>query len=102
MNVIDHGPQVWFLIRDGDALLLDARCSHGAADYSWLIELNAAERAAHASRGHAYVDELAQAIHESAPGVLGNRSPYRDRKVGPERAAAAHESIMNWVRAGRT
>ena len=99
MEVIDHGPYAWFLLRDGDALLLDAHCSHSAVDYSWLVELNAAERAAYAECGRAWLDEFAQAIHYSAPGVIGNRSPYRDRRVEAARGRQVSETIAAWVKA---
>jgi hypothetical protein len=101
MEVIDHGPHAWFLVRDGDALLLDARCSHGPAEYSVVIELDEAERQAYTARAKVYVDQLAQAIHESAPGVQGSTSPYRSRILGPARANQVQQTILVWVEAHR-
>ena len=99
MDVIAEGPTAWYLLRDGDALLLEARCSHSAVDYGWLVELNAGERAGWAERGGAWIDELAQAIHYSAPGVIGNNSPYRDRKVDAARGQQVGEAIAAWIKA---
>lgn len=101
MDVIDHGPQAWFLVRDGDALLLQARCSHGAAEYCVVIELDEAERQAYAAKSHAYLDHLAEAIHHSAPGVIGSTSPYGRRVAGPQRAREVDQAILAWVRARR-
>ena len=101
MEVIDHGPQAWFLVKDGDALLLDARCSLGPTEYSVVIELDEAERQAHAARSTGYLDQLAQAIHESAPGVQGSTSPYRSRVLGPARANQVQQAILAWLQAHR-
>ena len=99
MEVVDHGPHAWFLVRDGDALLLDARCSHGAAEYNVVIELDDAERQAYEAKSRAYLDQLAHAIHYSAPGVQGNTSPYRCRVIGPHRANQVQKVILAWVKA---
>ena len=101
MDVIHHGPHAWFLVKDGDALLLDARCSHGPAEYSVVIELDEAERQAYAARSRAYLNQLAQAIHESAPGVRGSTSPYRSRVLGPARANQVQQAILAWLQAHR-
>lgn len=101
MEVVDHGPHAWFLVKDNDALLLDARCGHGPAEYSVVIELDEAERQAHAAGSKACLDRLAQAIHESAPGVVGSTSPYRRRVVAPHRADQVQQAILAWVEAHR-
>ncbi|WP_369942346.1 hypothetical protein [Xanthomonas medicagonis] len=41
MQVVDHEPHAWFLLRDGDTLLLDVNCSHGAVGYAWTMALTA-------------------------------------------------------------
>ena len=68
MQVVDHEPYLWFLFKKGNALFLDAYCSHGPASYSVLIELSAEEQAEYSQKGHAYLDRLAQAIQNSGPG----------------------------------
>lgn len=105
MEVIDHAPYSWFLLRDGDALLLDARCSQGAFDGSVLIALDAAELAERDADGHDAVDRLATAVHMSAPFARGTDSPYRDRDLfrdgerGRELRREVHHAVLRF-RAG--
>lgn len=93
MNVIDHEPASWFLVQHRDLLLLDVHCSHSFVSYSVLIELDAEETDLYRQKGHAYLDELAYAIHYSAPGVTGSQSPYRDRNVDREFGAQVSQAI---------
>lgn len=98
MQVVDHGPHTWYLLQDADALLLEARCSDSAADYSWLIELTADERVALAAGGHGYVDKLAEAIHMSTPGRHDSRSPYKHRDVSATRGDQVTAAIKAWLK----
>ncbi|QSR25314.1 hypothetical protein CFH99_06720 [Nocardioides aromaticivorans] len=80
MQYVDHRPGGWFLVRQGDALYLDARYSYSAMiDDSALIELGAVEREDYRKRGHQYLDELAERIHMSAP--YQPESPYHARDL---------------------
>lgn len=94
MNVIDHEPASWFLVQHSDQLLLDVHCSHSFVSYTVLIALNAQETALYAQKGHAYLNELAHAVHYSAPGVVGSQSPYRDRNVDREFGAQVTAAIQ--------
>lgn len=99
MRVLDHQPQAWFLLEEDATLYLDVSCEHSSVGYGVLIALNDPERAAYAAHGRAYLDQLADSISYSAPGVIGNASPYKGRNltIGPgdesRRAAAA---ITSW------
>lgn len=80
MQYVDHEPGSWFLVRQGDAHYLDARYSSSAfIDDSALVELDRTERAAYRKGGHAYLDELAERIHMSAP--YQQESPYYARDL---------------------
>lgn len=68
MHVVDHEPHAWFLLGEGDALLLDVNCSHGPAGYDVLIRLTADEASGYAREGRAHVDRLAQAVQNAGPG----------------------------------
>lgn len=94
MNVIDQEPASWFLLQHGDAMLLDVNCSHSFVSYTVLIALNAQESTLYQQKGHAYLDELAYAVHYSAPGVAGSQSPYRDRNVDREFGAQVTAAIQ--------
>jgi len=81
LKVIDHEPHAWFLLEDEGALYLDAHCSLGVLDYSVLIALDADETSAYRARGRAFVDQLAERIHDSAPAAAISASPYRSRDL---------------------
>ncbi|EJE53905.1 hypothetical protein PMI14_01206 [Acidovorax sp. CF316] len=94
MNVIDHEPASWFLVQHGDQLLLDVNCHHSFVSYSVLVALSEEETSLYRQRGHAYLNELAHAIHYSAPGVAGSRSPYKERNVDREFGAQVMAAIQ--------
>lgn len=100
MHVVDHAPSAWFLLAEGDALLLDVHCSHSAFDYSVLVELTEAERAAFDRGGRAYLDDLAQKIHHSAPAARGSTSPYRDRDLSRRRGSEVSTAVREWRSSG--
>lgn len=68
MRYVDHEPGSWFLVEDDGVLYLDARYSYSALiDDSALIRLDDTELRRYREGGHAYLSELAQGIHHSAP-----------------------------------
>ncbi|WP_051485880.1 hypothetical protein [Nocardioides sp. J54] len=80
LTVVDHEPAAWFLLAEGERLYLDARYSYSAViDDSALVELDATEREAWRTGGHAYLQRLAEAIHMSAP--YEDTSPYYARDL---------------------
>jgi len=81
MQVIDHEPSSWFLVRDGERLFLDVNCSHGAVSYDFAMELDQREREGYGTEGRQFITALAEKVQNSAPGVRGSSSPYRDRNV---------------------
>lgn len=93
VEVLEYGPQAWYLLREGRHLYLDVNCSHSFVGYNFTMQLNSDEAAKYRRRGRVYVDELAQAIQYSAPGVSGNCSRYKDRLVAPQAAARVNEAI---------
>ena len=99
MHVLDQEPWRWTLVQDGDELLFDALCSHGAVDYTFLIVLNASETSCFRAEGRAYLTWLAHDVHMSAPGVRGNASPYLPRRFSLQRDEAFTEAVKVW-RAG--
>lgn len=96
MKVIDHEPQFWFLLGDGEALFLDVACGHGAVGYSVLIQLNREEEGRYAEEGSSYLSTLANAINYSAPGVIGSRSIYKDRNVSSKYDFSVMAAVREW------
>ena len=97
MIVVDHAPSWWFLVQDGDVLLLDVHCSHGAVDYPWTMALTADEAARYRAEGRGFLDTLAKDVQWTAPGVLGSGSPYRGRDIGGERRKPVTAEIARWL-----
>ncbi|MGA4081093.1 hypothetical protein ACI2VA_04250 [Ralstonia nicotianae] len=96
MEVLDYGPQAWYLLRDEQELYLDVNCNHSFVGYSFTMQLNREEAAKYQRHGRAYLDQLAQAVQYSAPGVSASQSIYKDRLVEPEVSARANDAIRLW------
>lgn len=92
MDVIDHVPHAWYLLRDGERWLLDVNCSGGLADFSLLVALQPDEIARAQAGGHDACDAIADAI-----GAAPDR--FRSRDADRDTHAAAHAAIMAWRRA---
>lgn len=71
----------WFLFTTNDNLLLNVNCNHGFFGYSWMIELNEAEKQKYKVEGDTYLDLLAEAIQNSNPIHKNTTSPFVDRNV---------------------
>jgi hypothetical protein len=98
MTVVDHEPSQWFLVKDGERLLFDVNCSHGALSYEFLMELNASEREGYTVRGHQFLSDLAEKIQDSAPGALGSVSPYRERALLESDRGQVNEATVAWIK----
>jgi hypothetical protein len=98
MTVVDHSPSSWYLVRDAARLLLDVNCSHSAVSTPFLMELNDEELRAYASKGRAFIIEVAEQVQLSAPGVAGTDSPYRDRNLTSAARAEADAVILAWLK----
>ncbi|WP_017911433.1 hypothetical protein [Xanthomonas sp. SHU 166] len=96
MQVVDHAPHAWFLLRDDDTLLLDVNCSHGSVGYAWTMALNEEEAAQYHALGRDVIVQLAEQVQWTAPGVLGSRSPYLGRKVDAETRQRVTLAIKAW------
>jgi hypothetical protein len=101
MDVVDHSPHFWFLLREGDELFLDMNCSHGAYGFSVLLMLSEHERGEFEKSGRAALDELATAVQDSAPMARDSTSPYRDRDLTRLRANEVSEAVRRWRSANR-
>ena len=100
MEVVDHEPGLWFLLREGRALFLDANCNHSFIGYTFLIELAPNEVRAYRERGRDYLTRLAEGIHDSAPILVASDSPYKGRDLSRPLGARVSAAIGAW-RAGR-
>jgi len=96
MRVIDHAPHLWFLFEDEDALYFEANCSHGAVGYDFMLRLSPEEVAEYEAKGTVFLDALAQGIQDSAPGVVGSKSAYKDRRASMALRERAQEAFRHW------
>ena len=64
-----------------------------AFGYSWLIELSAEERQAYERGGRAFLDWLAQDIHDGVPVLKVSTSPYKTRNRSVEYADKANRTV---------
>ncbi|MFT3805443.1 hypothetical protein [Arenimonas sp.] len=91
MKVIAHAPSSWFLVRDGDSLLLDVACGTVGA-FSLLIRLGDSEIDGLNGQGLPSVDVLATTIRNN-PRAFSQR-----HERGLEAAVTA--AIIQWKNDG--
>jgi hypothetical protein len=96
MDVLDHEPHWWYLLQDGDALLLDVHCSNGPVDYDWTMVLNDGEVAQYRAAGLAFINSLAEKVQWTAPGARGSSSPYLGRNLDASARQQVSAAVMNW------
>ncbi len=96
MQVVDHEPRAWFLLRDGAGTYLDVNCSHGPVGYSVLLELDDDERRALDEGGRGYLDGLAAVVAHRV------RSTYRDRDLTHSRGHEVTAAVAAWRSGGAT
>ena len=96
MKVVDHEPQIWFLLEDGGAHFLDGNYNHSFLGYDWMIQLSDHEMQQYRQRGREFIAWLTEDIQNSAPVLRISESCYKTRRVPNyvyERASAA---IKQW------
>jgi len=96
MDVLDHSPQRWFLLADGDQLYLDANVHEGAVGLSVLIALEQEEVQQLEEKGLDFLDALSDDIQRSAPFARGSASHYRSRDVSALREVEVAEAVDRW------
>ena len=97
MIVLDGEHYSWFLLEGHGQLFLDTMCSYSSVDYMFLIEMTEEEVSLFGKNGRAYLDDLAQRIRSSAPGVRENKSPFKARSLVMTSARKrADEAIDAW------
>lgn len=65
MQVIDHEPHAWFLLRDDAGYVLDVNCSQSFVGFSATLRLAPDEAARIEAQGRQAIDALARAIQQS-------------------------------------
>lgn len=83
-----------FLLQDGPDFYLDVLCNHSAANYGFLLHMDDAEVAAYREQGIPYLQRLADAIQYSAPGVMGSRSAFLQRRASADVQGRVHAAIQ--------
>jgi hypothetical protein len=91
VQVVDHEPHAWFLFKEGNALLLDVNCNHGAVGYDVMIHLSAVEESEYSQKGHTYLNWLAQAVQDSGPGC-----GYQSRDVSAIYSKESMAAVNAW------
>ena len=89
MRVLDHAPQAWWLLGDGERRFLDVRCSGVLADYSLLLELTDGEQRRIAQAGHAGCAALAARVQ-------ADPQAHVSRDVTADNGAAVLAAVLAW------
>ena len=96
MKVIDSENWAWFLFEHEGSLYLDANCNMSAFGYTYMIQLNDAERKLYESNGREYLNKLAHDIHYSVPIAKDTTSIYKGRDVSNLLSDMATEAVNLW------
>jgi hypothetical protein len=102
MKVVDHEPQLWFLLQEADALFLDGNYNHSFIGYDWMIELNPEELEQYRRRGREFINSLVQDIQNSVPLLQISQSPYKNRRVPALLYERASKAIEAWKQGRKT
>ena len=89
MEVTDHQPGGWYLLRDGAHHYLDVNVHLPLVDTSILIQLNEEEET-ESILGRVYIDYLAARVNYWS-------SQYQARNITGPVAKEAHQAIMRWL-----
>ena len=92
MKVVANNSTAWFLLEDGGAYFLSARCSQSAVDFDVLVRLNPDEYREYHALGTLYLEYLAARINYWS-------KEYWPRNEVPQRSAA-DDAISVWSRGG--
>lgn len=95
MKVLDHEHYSWFLLQEGEDLILDIYCSHSFIGYTFTMKLTADEIAQFKQEGRNYLSWLAHEVHYSAP-LVNKKSPYRSRDISRECREIMLPVIVQW------
>jgi hypothetical protein len=93
MIVIDHEPNSWFLLREGDDLCLDVNCNSSFASFDVLILLSPKEETSFSRQGR-------EAILTLVASIQLNPSKFEDRDISSLRGLDVTDTIVAWQRAG--
>lgn len=88
MEILDTEPHGWFLLRDGDELLLDVNCSTSAVGFGMIVRLTPTEMQAHAMEGRLFVSKLAERLQNHA------LTEFKNRDITPEVGQRVLEAIL--------
>lgn len=89
LDVLDHAPHDWYLLRSAEDYFLDLNCSASWLGYSLLFRLDAGERADVLAGGHAACNALAERLR-------GTASPGHPRDLSREYGDAVLDAIARW------
>ncbi|QGX40925.1 hypothetical protein [Permianibacter aggregans] len=96
MTVVDHEPQFWFLLEADGKLLFDINCTSSFIGYEFAMFLDDEEVRQYQSRGHLYLNELAEKVNFSAPIMRESLSPYKNRCVTREYSESILQAVRRW------
>jgi len=90
MEVIEHEPKAWFLIKDENNFFIDVNCNYSFVGFARLIELNENRIAEYLKYGKTYLNELSNNIQHYT--LLH----YNDRNVNEIRKSKinSHENNL--------
>lgn len=96
MRVLDHEPGLWFLVEDGDDLLVDGNYSNSFFGYAYPIRLAPEEAKAYRREGRGAIHALVAQIQHSVPVSPRSSSPFLGRRLDADTTSRMHKAIRAW------
>jgi len=88
MEILDSEPHGWYLLPDGDHLLLDVNCSYSAFSFDMVVRLTPSEAQGYGVEGRPFVERLAETVQREA------MTEFRIRDVAAEVGPRVLETIV--------
>jgi hypothetical protein len=92
VEVVQHEPASWYLLREDGHHYFDINCSQSASSFSILLQFNEDEESEYHALGRIFLDYLAAKVSYWS-------SRYWSRNLIGVLAEGAHEAEANWQRA---
>ena len=89
MNVIEHNPQTFFLLKANAGYYLDVNCSRSFVGFTITVRLNDNESAQYEASGLAYAKSLAEDVNKY-------QDKFAARQVDSATAQQIHQAIITW------
>ena len=96
MEVVDHKPNYWYLLKEDESFYLDGNYNHSFIGYSFTIRLTSDEKEKYKDEGATYLSNLSDEIQDTAPILKISTSHFKGREIKGKVAEDITQAIVKW------